>query len=542
MPLVDLSSDDAVFNRKNNAAGAWGDRAGANRVEPIAKPAFDVPFRLDLSDTIFTIGSCFARNVEKALADRGFSLPMRDVFNRPEFLKTDQTILNNYATPCIYNEIAWAFGEETYDPSTLLAELQPGRFVDLNVTSSLRPESLEVVSSRRQAITEAYRSSADCRVIIMTLGLSEVWFDTISQTYLNVSPRPSIMKSDPDRFRLHVLSFAETLGYLTRAVDLLIKHGRADQRLIITVSPVPLAATHRMQDVLVANTYSKSVLRAAAESIVAKYAHAVYFPSFESFVLTDRKLAFIDDLIHTQADLVSFNVGRMVDAYASSSETLDSIRDSIATGGAIVAADKAATIRMEIAEAFFEEHAQRSKESVPFAKAHARFLLRSGQPEAALSILVNLVYLDDLEILSLLIEARLANDEPQMAIDLLEGLPPGRVKAAQIWDHALQAALKLGDPATVASILTRILTNVKSRIPNACLQAARFFRDRGDLKKAKELYFMSFDVAEGITSGMELTELLLTMGRSEEAKAVLRRLKPASVSERLRFDQLTAIA
>ena len=542
MPLVDLSSSEAIANRRGNSAGSWGDRSNENRVEPVAKPAFDVPFRLEPRDPIFTIGSCFARNVEQALADRGFSLPMRDVFRRPEFAKTDRAVVNNYATPCIYNEIAWAFGEEHYDETALLAELQPGRFVDLNVTPSLRPDTREIVGNRRRAITEAYRSSATCRVVIMTLGLSEVWFDAMSQTYLNVSPRPSMMKAEPDRFRLHVLSFEETLGYLTRAIDLLGKHGRPDQRVILTVSPVPLSATHRRQDVMVANTYSKSVLRAAAETIVSRYDHVVYFPSYESFVLTDRKLAFIDDLVHTQVDLVSFNVGRMVDAYTSSAEGLDAVRSAIATGGAIVAADKAMTISDDLAPAFFDEHAHWSDQSPLFAKAHARFLLRAGQPADALALLAGSDQPDDLETVTLLVEAQLAAGAPQKAIALLESLPAGRLKAVHVWDHALQAAFALGDPAIVKSILTRMLINVKARVPHAGLAAARFFRNRGDRDKAAELYRMSFDASDNIATGMELTELLLTMGRSSDARHVLQGLKPSSPAERQRYDQLCAIA
>ncbi len=38
-----------------------------------------------------------------------------------------------------------------------------------------------------------------------------------------------------------------------------------DYRLILTISPVPLSATFTPSDVAVANSYSKSVLRAAVE-------------------------------------------------------------------------------------------------------------------------------------------------------------------------------------------------------------------------------------------------------------------------------------
>ena len=52
-------------------------------------------------------------------------------------------------------------------------------------------------------------------------------------------------------------------------------------RVILTVSPVPLAATYTGNHVLSATTYSKSVLRAAAERVVRSHSNCAYFPSYE---------------------------------------------------------------------------------------------------------------------------------------------------------------------------------------------------------------------------------------------------------------------
>lgn len=50
---------------------------------------------------------------------------------------------------------------------------------------------------------------------------------------------------------------------------------------ILTVSPVPLAATHTSQHVLVANTISKSTLRLVAQYAANKFSNVFYFPSYE---------------------------------------------------------------------------------------------------------------------------------------------------------------------------------------------------------------------------------------------------------------------
>src|SRR5690349_13984215 len=109
MPLVKLSDKEAVLNRKTNPVAGWGERGSSNRVEPIARPSFDVPFKFAPGERIFTIGSCFARNIESELLRLGFAIPMREIFRRTDFANFDLDIINNYGTPSIFNEIAWAF-------------------------------------------------------------------------------------------------------------------------------------------------------------------------------------------------------------------------------------------------------------------------------------------------------------------------------------------------------------------------------------------------------------------------------------------------
>ncbi len=51
--------------------------------------------------------------------------------------------------------------------------------------------------------------------------------------------------------------------------------------MILTVSPVPLVATAAGQHALVATTYSKAVLRVAADQVARTCSDVAYFPSFE---------------------------------------------------------------------------------------------------------------------------------------------------------------------------------------------------------------------------------------------------------------------
>ena len=52
-------------------------------------------------------------------------------------------------------------------------------------------------------------------------------------------------------------------------------------RVLLTVSPVPLVATYEPRHVLVSTTYSKSVLRVAAQAALDQLPYVDYFPSYE---------------------------------------------------------------------------------------------------------------------------------------------------------------------------------------------------------------------------------------------------------------------
>jgi hypothetical protein len=65
-------------------------------------------------------------------------------------------------------------------------------------------------------------------------------------------------------------------------------------KIILTVSPVPLTATASGRHVLVATTYSKSVLRAVAGQLADNNDHIDYFPSYEIITGTPFGGVFFD--------------------------------------------------------------------------------------------------------------------------------------------------------------------------------------------------------------------------------------------------------
>jgi tetratricopeptide (TPR) repeat protein len=315
-----MSAAEAFANLKSNPHGRWP-RADApdNRFAYFADPGFNPRFKLEPGQRIFTIGSCFARNIETALAARGFDIPMLDfTIDKEEWGGDPLAVLNTYVPAVIAPQIRWAFGLESFDLERHGAEVRPGRFVDLQLTSGFRPMPAHVVLARREQINAVYRKLAVSHAVIITLGLIEAWFDHKSGSYINAAPPKSVASADPKRFELHIQDYDQVLAELRALTVLLGQVCPADHRVILTVSPVPLEATFTQGDVAVANTYSKSVLRAAAEAIISEYDHVEYFPSYESVILSERALAFTEDQIHIATPLVRFNVDRMIRRYAGS--------------------------------------------------------------------------------------------------------------------------------------------------------------------------------------------------------------------------------
>jgi hypothetical protein len=162
----------------------------------------------------------------------------------------------------------------------------------------VEPEGL---SSRREAVLMRHvhlrkvgGMLTQTSVMIFTLGLAEAWMDRATGRVYPVCPGVIAGEFDPVRHAFVNFSYADVLEDLSRARKLL--HDiRADMRLLLTVSPVPLTATASGQHVLAATGYSKAVLRAAAGEFADLHGDVDYFPSYEIVTNPAAKGAWFDD-------------------------------------------------------------------------------------------------------------------------------------------------------------------------------------------------------------------------------------------------------
>ena len=114
---------------------------------------------------------------------------------------------------------------------------------------------------------------------MLTLGLAEVWQDRDTGHVFWRGVPKEIFDADRHVFRLSTVD--ENVANLRRTIALL-RQVNPSAPIVLTLSPVPLLATHRDISCMTADCVSKSVLRVAIDLVMADRIPGVYyFPSFE---------------------------------------------------------------------------------------------------------------------------------------------------------------------------------------------------------------------------------------------------------------------
>ena len=132
-------------------------------------------------------------------------------------------------------------------------------------------------ASHLKAVLSAFHKAT---VFVFTLGLTEAWQSKVDGSVFPACPGTISGSFDEKKHEFKNFSVEEIAEDLTRFIELL-RESNPKVRFIITVSPVPLVATATTSHVLLASTYSKSVLRVVAEQVSNQLNDVTYFPAFE---------------------------------------------------------------------------------------------------------------------------------------------------------------------------------------------------------------------------------------------------------------------
>jgi hypothetical protein len=267
-------------------------------------PVVAMKFRIGREDRIVTAGSCFAQHIAGRLTRAGCNVLVTETAHpllpqavaerfgygiytaRTGNIYTARQLLQLWrrANGTLHPlDDVWCQNGRFYDP--FRPAIQPGGF------ASAREYTIDR-AKHFAAVREAF---ATMDVLVFTLGLTECWEDAADGCVYPVCPGTLAGAFDPDRHTLLNLSVAEVLADLQQFCTE-VRAANPHFRMILTVSPVPLAATALDQHVLVSTTYSKAVLRVAAGMAACDPA-ILYFPAYE--IVTGafaRGRYFADDL------------------------------------------------------------------------------------------------------------------------------------------------------------------------------------------------------------------------------------------------------
>ena len=104
--MGELVDYQIAIDRRRNKRGSW--KHARERMLDEVWPVITPSFELTPGGKIFTIGSCFARNIEEHMQRLGFEIPMLK-FRVPaeEWGARANGILNKYTPAAIFQEIDW---------------------------------------------------------------------------------------------------------------------------------------------------------------------------------------------------------------------------------------------------------------------------------------------------------------------------------------------------------------------------------------------------------------------------------------------------
>lgn len=281
---------------------------GGKYLLPLQRPRF----KLEKGKKIFTIGSCFAREIENKLKNHGFYIPVLG-FNCPaeEFVHPPSHLLNEYNAGTILQRIESAYGMFDYD-DRIGVESAGENFIDLFLHIHQKPVTLRRLKSRRKEIDEIYSELVSSDYIVITLGLTESWFDKKFGCYLNKAPAKSFVQREQDRFVFRRLDIQTIVSRIASAIQIINAHQTS--KIIITVSPVPMEATFSNESAIVANSLSKSTLRICAAILKDMFSNVEYFPSYE--IATSSGLAgYAQDNIHVTEQTIDVIMNYLIDNY-----------------------------------------------------------------------------------------------------------------------------------------------------------------------------------------------------------------------------------
>ena len=233
---------------------------------------------------ITAFGSCFAAHISEHLLAAGYNVFGRNLDLDAHIIRFGEGMVNTFS---IRQQFEWALHEREFPENLWFGAHKEIAAVD----PAIRAQTYEIMRATK--------------VFIITLGLSEIWYDkTSGDAFWRAIPAHLF---DERRHGFRLSTPGENYDNLA-AILRLIRRLHADASVIFTLSPIPLMATFRPVSCLTANSVSKATLRVAIDQLMRDHQYderLYYFPSYEIVTefFTDPR---DEDNRHVRPELVAF--------------------------------------------------------------------------------------------------------------------------------------------------------------------------------------------------------------------------------------------
>lgn len=249
--------------------------------------------RIEPTDNIVTIGSCFSDNIGQILLD-----------NKLSCLKNPLGTIYNPIS--IFSNILWAINSKEPHSELFTEKESIWHHFDFHSTFWGNSQS-ELTQKLQSANQELKQAIPNANVLVITLGTAYAYRHKETQMYVS-----NCHKIPSSSFEKILLTQQEILDCFSSVYYPLTLVNPSIQ-IILTISPV-----RHIKDTLICNSLSKSLLRVVCHQIQEMYTNVSYFPAFELMQDDLRDYRFYEkDLIHPNQQAIEYIYSKFSTVYFS---------------------------------------------------------------------------------------------------------------------------------------------------------------------------------------------------------------------------------
>lgn len=269
-------------------------------------------------DRFFLMGSCFAEEIRLALAGTLGAGQIGPDYSRVRFDPAKAQVdalparnhLNTYNAFSVLQEIERILGLWRPEPDDVWQV--EGR-VQCPYRRLVFADDLETMAQVTDELDRVLREGFEqADHFVFTFGMTEVFRNRRSGRIANQKPGYG-RGGGAEETTYHRAGFVENMAAMNRIADL-ITEAKPKARIFVTVSPVPLKRTFSGEDIFVANSQSKSTLRAVLGELAEARKNVTYFPSYEA-VISGGAEAWEEDGRHVRRPVVEAITQTFVNTY-----------------------------------------------------------------------------------------------------------------------------------------------------------------------------------------------------------------------------------